>query len=602
MLARVKTHLSIQQLQQNLKEKNLYLTQEIEDHKRTQEALFYEKELVEITLKSIQDAVLATNAEGYITYLNPMAENLLGWSKQEAQGLHLFDVFTIINEFTKEIVENPIVQALDEVRIINLAQNSILIARDGTEIPIADSAAPIQDSQGNVIGAIIVFRDITESRNLTRQLSWQANHDFLTGLINRLGFEEALKATIVSTKHDNQHHVLCYLDLDQFKVVNDTCGHVAGDELLRQVAQLLQQQIREADILARLGGDEFAYLLHHCSLEKAIEIADISREKIAQFRFVWNNKTFSIGVSIGIATIDNKTKDMSSILGIADAACYGAKAKGRNCIQVYQDNDEELLKQRQEKKLVVQIKQALEENHFCLYYQKAVPISSRSKLVYHEILLRLFNENGKVILPGEFIPVGERYGLMSGIDRWVISNFLTKYRNYHGQNLNQSSEQQNLYAVNISGASVSSEHFLDFLHQELTQVQIPTETICFEITETTAIANFPQAIKLINEIKKLGCCFALDDFGHGMNSFDYIKQFPVDYLKIDGSFVKNIVNSEIDQAIVESFNHIGHVMNLQTIAEFVEDTTILAKIQAIGLDYAQGYAIAKPVPFEFENV
>lgn len=371
ILARVSTHLSIQQLRRSLEEKNQRLTQEIEEHKRTQEALFFEKELAQVTLSSIGDAVITTNTQGYITYLNPVAEYLTGWSNKEAQGLHLFEVFHIINEFTKEIVENPIVEALEQVRIITLASNTLFISRDGTEFPISDSAAPIQNREGNVIGAVIIFRDITESYNFTRQLSWQATHDSLTGLINRLGFEQQLENAISSVINEHQHHVLCYLDLDRFKIVNDTCGHGAGDELLCQITQLLQERIRDTDTLARLGGDEFAFLLHQCSLEKAIEIAETTREMVKNFRFVYKNKTFSIGVSIGVVAIDANIKDKNSVLAIADAACYAAKGKGRNFVQVYQASDQELLKQRHERQWVIQINQALEDNHFCHLLSKS---------------------------------------------------------------------------------------------------------------------------------------------------------------------------------------------------------------------------------------
>ena len=599
VLARVETHLSIQRLQKILQEKNLLLRQEIADHQRTQEALFFEKELAQVTLKSIGDAVITTDAHGFVTYLNPMAEYLTGWNEKEAQGLHLFEVFNIVNEFTKKIVENPIFEALEQVKIVNLAKNTMLIARDGREFPIDDSAAPIQDRQGNVIGAVIVFRDITESYNFTRQLSWQASHDALTGLMNRRKFEQELEEAIASAKNEQHNHILCYLDLDQFKVVNDTCGHAAGDELLRQVTQLLQQRIRSTDTLARLGGDEFAFLLHQCSLEKGIELAENCREMVELFCFYWQNKTFKIGVSIGLVAIDENTKDKNTVLSIADASCYAAKNRGRNCIQVYQDNDYELVRQRKERQWVVQINQALQENRFCLYYQKVTPIQGQNKPIYYEILLRFLSENGQLFSPAVFLPAGERYGLMPTIDRWVIQTFFSQYRHYYQQNFDRVDETHNLYALNISGSSINQPQFLDFFKEQLQQAEVPPQTICLEITETTAIANFDQAIKLINELKQLGCCFALDDFGHGLNSFDYIKHFPVDYLKIDGSFVKNLVNSEIDLAIVESFNRIGQVMNLQTIAEFVENAAILDKIGAIGVDYAQGYEISKPAPFDF---
>ena len=600
LLARIDTHLSLQQLQRHLELKNTQLMQEIEEHKRTKSILFFEKELAQITLKSIGDAVITTDAQGNVTYLNPIAESLTGWSEKEVQGMPLFEIFKIINEHNRNFIENPIIQAIEEIKIVNLAKNTSLINRDGVEIPIDDSAAPIQDSQGNVLGAVIIFRDITVARNLTHQLSWQASHDSLTGIVNRLGFEQLLDAALVNNDGP-QHHVLCYLDLDQFKVVNDTCGHSAGDELLRQVTKLLQQRIRETDSFARLGGDEFAFLLHQCSLEKAIEIAEQSREMIENFRFSWDNRVFNISVSIGVVVIDETMQDRNSVLGIADAACYAAKGRGRNCVQIYQANDYELLRQRQERQWVVQIHQALEQNRFCLYYQKVTPMNRWDKPIYYEILLRLIGEDGKVIFPGIFLPAAERYELMPAIDRWVISQFFSQYRRYYQQHSERIHQSQNLYALNIAAASLNNQSFLAFLKEELRQAAVPPSTICFELTESTAIANFEQTIEFISEMKALGCRFAIDDFGHGMNSFDYIKHFPVDYLKIDGSFVRNMIHSPVDRAIVESFNQIGHVMNLQTIAEFVENGAILAALEAISVDYAQGYEISQPAPFSFEQ-
>ncbi len=601
LLARIETHLSIQQLQHNLSQKNAQLVQQIEKNERIQEALFFEKELAQVTLKSIGDAVITTNADGYITSLNPIAESLTGWTQTEAQGTHLFEVFKIVNEFTGNPVENPIVQALDQIKIINLAQNTNLITRNGSLFPIDDSAAPIQDRQGNVLGAVIIFRDITATRDLTRQLSWQASHDSLTGLMNRLGFEQKLEEILAIDNEGYQHHVLCYLDLDQFKVVNDTCGHLAGDELLRQVARLLQQQVREADIFARLGGDEFAFLLYQCPLEKAIEIAEMSRDVIENLRFSWDKQVFRISVSIGVVAIAPEMMDKNTLFGIADAACYAAKDRGRNCVQVYQDSDQALLQQRQERGWVSKIYQALEGNHFRLYFQKVTPINADHKPIYYEILLRLLDQNQKIIAPGIFMPAAERYQLMPAVDRWVIHHFFEQYNLYFQQHPRGIIDPWYLYALNISAASVNNEYFFDFLRQELEKTQIPLSNICFEITEATAIAHFDQAIQFINEIKQLGCSFAIDDFGHGMNSFEYIKYFPVDYLKIDGSFVKNLIHSQVDRAIVESFNHIGHVMNLQTIGEFVENGEILDALTAIGVDYAQGYEISKPTPFSFDQ-
>ena len=595
VLARVAIHLTIRRLQKSLQQQNLRLIQEIEEHQQLKEVLFAEKELAQVTLQSIGDGVITTDAQGNIRYFNPVAEKLTGWKAEEAQGLSMSEVFIIINEVTRKPADNPITQALLEGQIVGLANHTVLIARDGTEYAIEDSAAPIRNRQGEIIGAVIVFHDVTESRYLTRQLSWEASHDALTGLINRRRFEQYLIEAITSVQESNHHHVLCYLDLDQFKVVNDTVGHIAGDELLRQITALLQQGVRANDRLARLGGDEFGLLLTQCPLSQAAQIAEILKDKVRQFRFIWNGKTFIVGVSIGVVAINKTNSDLMEILGAADAACYAAKAKGRNCIHIYHQDDGELIKQRTERQLIAKISRALETHRFCLYYQRIVSITSKPLVEHYEILLRMLDENGELVSPNTFIPAAERYGLITDIDCWVIETFFSNYQKLSEQNF----IQQGLYAINLSGASICNNGFLEFLIEQFPRHQIPPQTICFEITETAAIANFDQARYFMGELKEIGCRFALDDFGSGLSSFAYLINLPVDYLKIDGIFVKNINDNLISQAIVEGFNGIAHAMNLETVAEFVEDETILEKLREIGVDYAQGYGISHPIPINF---
>ncbi|MEG3869258.1 EAL domain-containing protein [Microcoleus sp. Z1_B2] len=595
VLARVETHLTIGRLQQKLQQQNLRLLIEIEERQRLEESLFAEKELAQVTLQSIGDGVITTDAQGNVRYFNPIAERLTGWKNHEVQGVHFSTVFLIVDQVTRETVENPINKALLEERIVTLASNTILIAHDGTEYPIADSAAPIRDRQGQIIGAVMVFHDVTESRYLTRQLSWEENHDALTGLINRRRFEQHLVDAIASVKHSNHQHALCYLDLDQFKVVNDTVGHIAGDELLRQITALIQQGVRAHDMLARLGGDEFGILLTQCSLSQATQIAENLKNLVHQFRFIWNGQTFIIGVSIGVVAIDQTSQNLMELLGAADAACYAAKARGRNCVHIYSLDDSELIKQRGERQLISKITQALETNRFCLYYQKIVSITSKPLVEHYEILLRMLDENGKIVSPNEFIPAAERYGLITEIDCWVIETLFSNYHKLPEKDV----LTQGLYTINLSGASISNNQFMRFLIEQFSRYKVPPQTIGFEITETAAIANFEQARYFMGELKKIGCCFALDDFGSGLSSFAYLMNLPVDYLKIDGAFVKNISHNLISQALVEGFNGIAHAMNLETIAEFVEDETILEKLREIGVDYAQGYGIARPVPINF---
>ncbi|MEG4516017.1 MULTISPECIES: EAL domain-containing protein [unclassified Microcoleus] len=595
VLARVETHLTIRRLQQSLQKQNLRLLIEIEQRQRLEESLFAEKELAQVTLESIGDAVITTDAQGKVRYFNPIAERLTGWKTHEVQGVPFSTVFLIVDLVTREPVENPINKALLEERIVGLANNTILIGHDGTEYPIADSAAPIRDRKGQIIGAVMVFHDVTESRHLSRQLSWEANHDALTGLINRRRFEEELVKAIASVKDSNHQHALCYLDLDQFKVVNDTVGHIAGDELLRQITILIQQGVRANDMLARLGGDEFGILLTQCSLSQAAQIAENLKDLVHQFRFIWNGQTFIIGVSIGVVAIDQTSQDLRELLGAADAACYAAKARGRNCVHIYSLDDSELIKQRGERQLISKISRALETNRFSLYYQKIVSITSQPLVEHYEILLRMVDENGEVVSPNEFIPAAERYGLITEIDCWVIEKFFSNYHKLPEKDV----LSQGLYTINLSGASISNNQFLRFLIEQFYRYKVPPQTIGFEITETAAIANFEQARYFMSELKKIGCCFALDDFGSGLSSFAYLMNLPVDYLKIDGAFVKNISHNLISQALVEGFNGIAHAMNLETIAEFVEDEAILEKLREIGVDYAQGYGIGRPVPINF---
>jgi diguanylate cyclase (GGDEF)-like protein/PAS domain S-box-containing protein len=574
---------------------------DITERKQLEQALYQEKELAQVTLHSIGDAVITTDAEGNIQYFNPVAEAITGWNKAQTCGLPLSQVFNIINETTREPVDNPVNQALREGRVVGLANHTLLICRDGREIPIEDSAAPIYDSYGNLIGAVLVFHDVTQARSLTKQLSWQASHDPLTLLANRREFERRIEKALLSAQSNEVCHGLCYLDLDQFKIVNDTCGHTAGDELLRQVTTLLQAQVRKTDTLARLGGDEFGVLLDRCPSLQALRIANEMRECIQTFRFVWEEQTFKIGVSIGLTMIDANSKNLSDVLSAADAACYSAKYKGRNRVHVFRTDDQDLLQQRGEMQWATRISRALEEDRFCLYYQTIAPIEPTSQNGEHyEVLLRLRDETGNLVSPMAFIPAAERYGLMHLIDRWVIRALFAAQGSHYREIWNQCAIQGNccdaLYAINLSGASINDDRFIEFLHEQFRFYQIPPQLICFEITETVAIANLTKASQFIRELKQLGCCFALDDFGSGMSSFAYLKHLPVDYLKIDGEFVRHIVDHPVDDAMVEAMSRIGHVMGIKIIAEFVENDAILARLKILGVDYVQGYGIAKPLP------
>lgn len=562
-----------------------------------QRAVAILRDRAQITLHSIGDAVITTDALGKIDLLNPVAEQLTGWSNAEARGLPSTQVFNVVDDTTGKPVENPITRVLRENRIVPLSHNVALVQRDGQRVPIEDSAAPIHDHQGNLVGAVLIFHDVSKNRELTNKLSHQASHDLLTGLINRSEFEQRLARSLNSSKQEHVHHALCYMDLDQFKIVNDTCGHIAGDALLRQLAALLQTHVRATDCLARLGGDEFALLLEKCPLAQAERIANQIIQAVGNFRFTHENQTFSVGVSIGLVTITEAFDSLSKVLSIADAACYSAKDKGRNRVYIYQTNDKDISARHGEMQWAARITRALDENRFCLYYQTIQPLvqTDMESGMHYEILVRMRDPDGEIVMPGSFIPAAERYNLMPAIDRWVIRATFATLRT-----IRQKHPQQhvNTCSINLSGLSWNDDHLAEYIVGEARSFAVDPHTICFEITETAAISQLTRAIAFITQLKSHGFRFSLDDFGSGVSSFGYLKQLPVDFLKIDGGFVKNMMRDKVNCAMVESINHIGHIMGLKTIAEFVESKDILEKLKTMGVDHGQGYGIAKPVPLD----
>ena len=505
------------------------------------------------------------------------------------------------------------------------------LAKDGQLLWCNITASVVRDTEGQPQFGIRMVEDITarkqseaaikqyhvhleklvgertaELTKVNEKLSWQASHDELTGLVNRRAFEQCLAEAVLSAKMHHQKHTLCYFDLDRFKIVNDTCGHVAGDELLRQLSTLLHTQVRKTDVLARLGGDEFAVLLYHCGLEQALPVVQTLHECIQAFRFVWEDKSFSIGASIGLLTINTDSQSVDSVLSAVDAACYQAKNRGRNRIHIYQPDDEELGQQIHQGQWVARIHEAIAssetaantDSHFRLYYQPIVPLSKKSSEVplpegyeHYEVLLRFIDDTGEIIPPMAFLPAAERYNLMAAIDRWVIRTFLSMLSQQ-----GRDSWERCIYAINISGASVNDDQFIDFLKQEFATYSVPPQAICFELTETLAIANRNKAFALIHNIKELGCRFALDDFGSGMSSLAYLKHLPVDYLKIDEALIKGIATDPIACVMVEAISRLGHVIGIETIAEFVTDKLTLQEVKALGVNYAQGYSIAAPHP------
>ncbi len=570
------------------------LFSDITDRKRMEDALLKEKERVQVTLESLGEAVITTDENAIIDYLNPIAETLTEWSRDAAIGQPLERVFQIIEDQTHIKMRVPLSKCLVEKQVISLVENCVLKAPSGREYGIQYSAAPIRKYDGRALGIVLVFSNISEVRNLTRQIAYQATHDSLTGLVNRREFETRLQRALKRSKESKTTHALCYMDLDHFKVVNDTAGHGAGDDLLKKLTNLLSLKIRSRDTLARFGGDEFSLLLDNCPLEQAQRVAESLVAAVSNFSFEWQGKKFNVGISIGVVAVTSHVNTTAELMSCADVACYTAKRLGRNRVHVYRGESEITYNHHREIQRVAEISESLRNNRFQLYGQKILPLGEQSDSgdVTYELLLRSTNEAGEIELPGRFLPAAERYSMMASIDRWVIRTALSSYAQYFG------SGRGACIAINLSGNSLTDDGVLKFIQEQLRESGVAPDRICFEITEMTAISNLAYAKQFILNLKQLGCFFALDDFGSGLSSFTYLKNLPVDYLKIDGSFVQDMVKNKIDHAMVAAINQVGHTMGIKTIAECVESQAIVDQLRELKVDYVQGYAIARPMPLD----
>lgn len=574
------------------------IANDITARKRAEEQLHREKEFAQITLASIGDALITTDEHGIVTYLNPVAERLTGWTLQSAAGRESWEVFRIVSETDRTKVDCPVDRVLRTGQVTGLANNTMLLSLDGGAYSVEDSAAPIRDKDGRIAGVVLVFRDVSEAREMANHLSWQASHDALTELVNRREFERLANELLASAKNDHQEHALLYVDLDQFKVVNDSCGHQAGDELLKQLSSMLKTKMRRSDTLARLGGDEFGVLLAGCDAPRARAIAQQLLEAVQGFRYVWRDRLFAVSASIGVAEITASTENIESVMAAADTACFLAKDKGRNQVQVFHMEDEEITSRRGEVGWASRLARSIEENRFFLVFQHADNIGGRDDLDYVEVLLRLRDEQGRVVPPMAFIPAAERYQLMGNVDRWVVKRVLHCLSHYESAPTAEGAfVRQARLAVNLSGVSLSDPAFLNFVLAEFDRTGANPARLCFEITETAAISNLRRVTRFMEQLKERGCRFALDDFGSGLSSFAYLKNMPVDYLKIDGMFVKGAAANSTDFSMVESINRIGHVMGMKTIAEFVESQNILEQMKRLGIDFVQGYHVHQPEPF-----
>ena len=564
-------------------------------HNRAEDALRAERERARTTLAAIGDGVITTDPLGIVVYVNPATELMLSRPSEHLLGRPLQEVLHISSS-----EQQPDAQALLHYVLQGMGSHQDNRTRDlqrpgrpALQVKVVGSS--IQD-QGAITGAVFVIHDVTREQHYLTQLSWQASHDALTGLANRREFERRLQELLPAARTGLLDACLLYVDLDQFKLINDTCGHQAGDEMLREVSRMLQSQLREGDTLARLGGDEFGVLLHSSSFSASMRIAERIRQGAEELRVPWGARELQTGMSIGLVQLTPHLQSLQEVLRVADMACYRAKEAGRNKVFPYHPEDQEMSRREDDMDWVRRLRKALEENRFQLYAQQISPLQNQKDEGLHiELLLRLRDESGQIVPPGTFIPAAERYGMMPTIDRWVVKrtfDLLAQHQN------TPDAPAVSTCAINLSGNSLSDDSLLAYLHAQLARSGVSPTLLCFEITETSAIAHLPNAVHIIQELQQLGCRFALDDFGAGMSSFGYLKHLPVDFLKIDGSFVKEICTDPIHHAMVEAIHRIGHVMGKQTIAEFVETPEAIEALRQIGVDYGQGYAIAHPVPLE----
>jgi diguanylate cyclase (GGDEF)-like protein/PAS domain S-box-containing protein len=564
------------------------------------EELLRERERAIATLAAIGDGVIRTDVHARIDYLNPAAEELTGWDGEQARGRAVAEVFRVVDEITRQPLPDPVTRCLRERGSVRSPDHALLLGAAGAEYAVRDSAAPIHDADGNALGAVLVFRDVTERRGMEREMSYLASHDALTGLLNRREFEVRLQRAILGARLEGREHALLYLDLDEFKVINDTCGHQVGDEMLKQVTALLRARVRRSDALARLGGDEFGVLLEDCPVLRARHTAEEVRRTLRDFRFSFREQVFEVGASIGLVPIGPTCGDLAQVMSAADAACYVAKDRGRNRVHQYELDDSGVAQHYGEMRWIQRINNALEDRRFRLYYQTIEPLGRARReggegvegqaQPLCEILLRMLDRRGELIEPTAFIAAAERYHLIGTLDRWVVRTALRAVAEAQGAGA------CTLFSINLSGQSLSDESFLAFVVAELAGSAVDPHRICFEITETAAMSKLGSALRFLSTLREKGCRFALDDFGSGLSSFAYLRHLPVDFLKIDGALVQEMAEDRVKRAMVEAINEIGHVMGMRTIAEWVESQEVLDAVEALGVDYAQGFWLSRTQP------
>jgi len=551
-----------------------------------------QRELLAVTLESISDAVITTDVNGDTVWLNPVAERMTGWTTIEAKGRPLDSIFELRDEEANTFIASPVQRCLEQNEVIVQPEHVRLLSRDqSTSFGIESSAAPIRNEQGNLFGAVLTFRDVTEQRHLHKEINYRASHDALTGLINRDEFDTRINHLLSEVSNSNKQAAMLFVDLDQFKIVNDTCGHSAGDDLLKRASRLLEQNLRQGDTLARLGGDEFGIILEDCSLNNARDIANNICQTFENYRFIYDQHKFRVSCSIGVAPINDQVSSVNTLMQAADTSMYAAKDLGRNRVHTWSDDDSALIKSHGDMRWTHVIENALDENNFRLFVQRIEDVNKQANGLRLEVLLRMVDEDGSLIPPSAFLPVAERYNLASRIDHWVLTQATLWLKQNH--------ENIEMLSVNLSGQSVSDTSFHNFATELLSELEKHVcAKLCLEITETAAITNLEDANLFIKKMNALSVLIALDDFGAGASSFSYIKNLPVDVLKIDGQFIKDLINDPLDDAAVRCFVDVANILELKTVAEFVETPDILERVKELGIDFAQGFLMHKPEPIE----
>jgi diguanylate cyclase (GGDEF)-like protein/PAS domain S-box-containing protein len=576
---------------------NAFLTvaHDITHRKSLEASLGRGKLQARITLESIGEGVITTDLNGTIDYLNEAAEQLLGGNRSAGLGKRLLDLLTLVDEVDRSSLGDPVAKCLSERKRINLGRRALLLSKQAErEFSTELTASPIRGPDGQIAGCVVIFHDVSEVRGLAREMSYQASHDALTGLVNRAEFERRLGAALDSARGEGVSHVVSYLDLDRFKLVNDTSGHIAGDNLLREISALLKQRVRDSDTVARVGGDEFAMLLAGCPLDKARQIADDICQAVADHKFAWQDRAFDIGVSIGLVEVGKDSGSAEGVLSAADSACYVAKQQGRGRIHVYSTRDEVLARERGEIQWLQKLQRALKENDFELYVQPIVALTGRTQVgPAAEILLRMRDESGASILPSHFLGSAERYQLMSHIDRWVVQTALTAIAG-GAPNL----PNGRTCGINLSAQTLGDDDFLEFVVDVLDHTGVDPTKICFEIRESAVVSQLDQAQRFINVLHGIGCRFALDNFGSGIGSFANLKNLALDYLKIDGVYTHDVENDSVNREMVSAMVKLARTLDFRVVAEQVEDQASFEALRGLGVDFVQGYVVEKPRPLQ----